>query len=32
MNLAPPLQRLGDEGFAAVMTTALRLMKKAGWR
>lgn len=31
-NLAPPLERLGDDGFAAVMTTALRLMKKAGWR
>ena len=32
MNLAPPLQRLGDDGFARVMTTALSLMKKAGWR
>jgi succinate-semialdehyde dehydrogenase/glutarate-semialdehyde dehydrogenase len=31
-NLAPPLAQLGDDGFAAVMTTALRLMKKAGWR
>jgi succinate-semialdehyde dehydrogenase/glutarate-semialdehyde dehydrogenase len=31
-NLAPPLSQLGDDGFAAVMTTALRLMKKAGWR
>ena len=26
------LQRLGDDGFARVMTTALSLMKKAGWR
>lgn len=32
MNLAPPLQRIGDDGFAAVMTAALRLMKRAGWR
>jgi succinate-semialdehyde dehydrogenase / glutarate-semialdehyde dehydrogenase len=32
MNLAPPLRQLGDDGFAAVMTTALRLMKRAGWR
>lgn len=32
MNLAPPLAQLGDDGLAAVMTTALRLMKKAGWR
>jgi succinate-semialdehyde dehydrogenase/glutarate-semialdehyde dehydrogenase len=32
MNLAPPIRRLGDDGFAAVMTTALRLMKRAGWR
>jgi succinate-semialdehyde dehydrogenase/glutarate-semialdehyde dehydrogenase len=31
-NLAPPIARLGDDGFAAVMTTALRLMKRAGWR
>ena len=31
-NLAPPIDRLGDDGFAAVMTTALRLMKRAGWR
>jgi succinate-semialdehyde dehydrogenase/glutarate-semialdehyde dehydrogenase len=31
-NLAPPIAQLGDDGFAAVMTTALRLMKKAGWR
>lgn len=31
-NLAPPLAQLGDDGFAAVMTAALRLMKKAGWR
>lgn len=32
MNLAPPVQRLGDEGFAAVMTTSLRLLKAIGWR
>ncbi len=32
MNLAPPLRQLGDDGFAAVMSTALRLMKRAGWR
>ncbi len=32
MNLAPPLSQLGDKGFADVMTTALRLMKKVGWR
>ncbi len=32
MNLAPPLAQLGDDGFATVMTAALRLMKKAGWR
>jgi len=31
-NLAPPLQQLGDEGFAAVMTASLRLLKKIGWR
>lgn len=31
-NLAPPIARLGDDGFAAVMTTSLRLMKKVGWR
>ena len=31
-NLAPPLAQLGDDGFAAVMTGALRLMKAAGWR
>ena len=32
VNLAPPIRQLGDDGFAAVMTTALRLMKRAGWR
>lgn len=32
MNLAPPLRRVGDEGFAAVMTVALRAMKRAGLR
>jgi len=31
-NLAPPLARIGDAGFAAVMTAALRLMKAVGWR
>ncbi len=31
-NLAPPLPQLGDGGFAEVMTRALRLMKKVGWR
>lgn len=31
MNLAPPLRQLGDEGFAKVMTSALRLMKSVGW-
>lgn len=31
-NLAPPFPSLGDEGFAAVMTTSLRLLKKIGWR
>jgi succinate-semialdehyde dehydrogenase/glutarate-semialdehyde dehydrogenase len=31
-NLAPPVAQLGDDGFAAVMTAALRLMKKVGWR
>jgi succinate-semialdehyde dehydrogenase/glutarate-semialdehyde dehydrogenase len=32
MNLAPPIKKLGDEGFASVMTTSLRLLKKVGWR
>ena len=32
MNLAPPLRQIGDDGFASVMTTALKLMKRAGWR
>ncbi len=32
MNLAPPISSLGDKGFAEVMTTALRVMKKVGWR
>lgn len=32
MNLAPPLRQLGDDGFATVMTAALKLMKRAGWR
>ena len=32
VNLAPPIQKLGDDGFAAVMTASLRLLKKVGWR
>ena len=32
MNLSPPLRQLGDDGFAKVMTTALRAMKAVGWR
>lgn len=32
LNLAPPLRQLGDDGFAAVMTTGLRMLKKLGWR
>lgn len=31
-NLASPLRQMGDEGFAEVMTVALRLLKRAGWR
>jgi succinate-semialdehyde dehydrogenase/glutarate-semialdehyde dehydrogenase len=31
-NLAPPVPGLGDQGFAEVMTGALRLMKRLGWR
>jgi len=31
-NLAPPFQRLGDDGFAAAMTASLRLLKRIGWR
>ena len=31
-NLAPPVRQLGDEGFASVMTTALRLLKTIHWR
>lgn len=31
-NLAPPLQRLGDRGFAEAMTASLRLLKRIGWR
>ncbi len=30
-NLAPPLAQVGDDGFAAVMTAALRVMKAVGW-
>lgn len=32
MNLAPPVSQLGDEGFAKVMTAALKAMKAIGWR
>lgn len=32
MNLAPPVAALGDRGFAEVMTVALRVMKRVGWR
>jgi len=32
MNLAPPIQRLGDDGFAEVMTRSLRLLKAMRWR
>jgi succinate-semialdehyde dehydrogenase/glutarate-semialdehyde dehydrogenase len=31
-NLAPPFDRLGDAGFADVMTRSLRLLKTIGWR
>ena len=31
-NLAPPVRQLGDGGFAAVMTTALRALKAIHWR
>ncbi len=29
-NLAPPIKRIGDDGFAKIMTTALAVMKKVG--
>jgi succinate-semialdehyde dehydrogenase/glutarate-semialdehyde dehydrogenase len=32
MNLAPPFEAMGDAGFAEVMTAALRVLKKVGWR
>jgi succinate-semialdehyde dehydrogenase/glutarate-semialdehyde dehydrogenase len=32
MNLAPPLEAMGDAGFAEMMTAALRVLKKVGWR
>ncbi len=32
LNLAPPIERLGDAGFADVMTRSLRLLKSIGWR
>ena len=32
MNLAPPMRRLGDQGFAETLTASLRLLKKVGWR
>jgi succinate-semialdehyde dehydrogenase / glutarate-semialdehyde dehydrogenase len=31
-NLSPPVRQLGDEGFASVLTTALRLLKIIHWR
>ena len=31
-NLAPPFPQLGDRGFAEVMTSALRVLKRVGWR
>ncbi len=31
-NLSPPVRQVGDEGFASVMTTALRLLKTIHWR
>jgi succinate-semialdehyde dehydrogenase/glutarate-semialdehyde dehydrogenase len=32
MNLAPPIESMGDAGFAGMMTVALGLLKKVGWR
>lgn len=32
LNLAPPFERLGDAGFADVMTRSLRLLKTLRWR
>ncbi len=32
LNLAPPFERLGDAGFADVMTRSLRLLKAVRWR
>jgi succinate-semialdehyde dehydrogenase/glutarate-semialdehyde dehydrogenase len=32
MNLAPPFEAMGDAGFAEVMTAALRVLKRVGWR
>jgi succinate-semialdehyde dehydrogenase/glutarate-semialdehyde dehydrogenase len=32
LNLAPPFQAMGDAGFAEMMTAALRVLKKVGWR
>ena len=32
MNLAPPIERLGDAGFADVLTRSLKLLKAVGWR
>lgn len=31
-NLAPPVAALGDEGYAAVLTASLRVLKRIGWR
>lgn len=32
MNFAPPSERIGDEGFAKIMTVSLRAMKRVGLR
>jgi succinate-semialdehyde dehydrogenase/glutarate-semialdehyde dehydrogenase len=32
MNLAPPFEAMGDAGFAEVMTAALRVLRRVGWR
>lgn len=32
MNLAPPLDSIGDAGFADVMTAALKMLRRVGWR
>jgi succinate-semialdehyde dehydrogenase/glutarate-semialdehyde dehydrogenase len=32
MNLAPPFEAMGEAGFAEVMTAALRVLRRVGWR